>query len=259
VQGPVLPLLPLLIATAFLALPRDGAWAVAALLVAGHAIVVLMQQLGWIGEPPFGPVFALGTAPGLLVLCAGVALAVVVGLSGRARFDRAGANLNRDNRVNPLTGLYEQGFLRERLETELERQRRQGGMLTLMLIEFDGFAPYTAEAGYDEGRRALQRAAEVLIENTRHDMDTPARYAATTFALLLPDARLEQAPEIAARIRAAMTEVSQGALRPRAGLACVTRAAEVSGDLVLATARRALQQSHTDAPPTQLQLPEKAG
>jgi diguanylate cyclase (GGDEF)-like protein len=255
-RGPLLPLLPLLVLVVFLALPRSGAWAVATLLLAGHGAVVLLEYNRWIQSPGmFAPVFQLDSLPGLAAFALAPALALAIGALARRRLDQAGANVNRGNRVNPLTGLYEQEFLLQRLDSELQRQRRHGGTLTLMMIEFDGFAAYTAAYGYDAGRLALHHAARVLIQTTRHDMDTPARYAPTTFALLLPDAAQDQAAEIAQRIRGSMAEVSQGALHPKAGMACVSNAGDLSGRAVLAAAGQALRHAPADGAPARVDLP----
>lgn len=257
-RGPLLPLLPLLVAAVFLALPRGGAWAVTALLVGGHAAVVLLEYNGWIHAPGLlAPLFWIDGFAGLAVAGLTVGAAVALGLVARQRLDRAGANLNRDSRINPLTGLYEQEFLMERLQTEMARQRLHGGLLTLLMIEFEGFAAYTTAYGYDAGRQALRDAAGVLIRNTRHDMDTPARYAPTTFALLLPEASREQAAEIGERIRAALAEVAQRALRPRAGMACVADARDATPGAVLTAAGKALRHGRADAVPVIVDVPFK--
>lgn len=255
-RGPLLVALPLLVAAAFMALPRSGAWAVALLLVAGHAAMVLLEYLHWVHAPGLlAPLFRLTEPSGLLLVAIVLGLALGLGLQLRARLDAAGANLHRGSRVNPLTGLYEQEFLVQRLAAEMQRQRRQGGVVTLLMFEFDGFSAYTSAYGYDAGRRALRHAAKALIRYTRHDMDTPARYAPTTFALLLPDARREQAGEIAERIRVALAEVSQGALHPRAGMACVADAGDLSPEAVLAAAGQALRHAKADGVPAQVDLP----
>lgn len=256
-RGPLLAALPLLLTASFLCLPRSGAWCVAALLLGGHVGVMLLEYNHWIPSPgQLAPAFDLDGAGAAVVLLAVFGAAIGLGLLMRARLDEAGANVNRRSRVNPLTGLYEQDFLMERLGTELQRQRH-GGQVTLLMIEFDGFAAYTAAHGYDAGRAALRHAAQTLIRHTRHDMDTPARYAPTTFALLLPDARREQAGEIAARIRAAMAEVSHGALHPRAGMACVSDGSSLASDAVLAAASQALRGARPDQPPAQVELSGK--
>jgi diguanylate cyclase (GGDEF)-like protein len=257
-HGPLLPLLPMLVATAFMALPRSGAWAVATLLVAGHGVVVLLEYNGWIQTPGLlAPLFHVDGAPGQLVLALALGAAAGLGVLVRRQLDHAGANLHRGSRVNPLTGLYEQEFLMERLTTEMERQRRQGGTLTLLMVEFDGFPAYTTAYGYEAGREVLRHAAGVLIRHTRHDMDTPARYAPTTFALLLPDARKDKAADIAERLRAAMADVSQGALHPRAGMACVVDAHGLSPGAVVVAAGKALKQAQADGVPVQLDVPLK--
>lgn len=258
-SGPLLIALPLLVAGAFMALPRSGALAVVVLLVGGHAAVALVEYLRWIHAPSLlAPMFALSAPSGLMLAGVVVGLALGLGLQLRRRLDAAGANLHRGSRVNPLTGLYEQEFLMQRLAAEMQRQRRSGGVVTLLMFEFDGFSAFTTAYGYDAGRRALRHAAQALIRHTRHDMDTPARYAPTTFALLLPDARREQANEIAERIRMALMEVSQGALHPRAGMACVVDAGDLSPEAVLAGASQALRHAKPDGVPVQVELPKRA-
>jgi diguanylate cyclase (GGDEF)-like protein len=253
-RGPLLVALPLLLTASFLSLPRSGAWCVAALLLGGHAGVTLLEYNRWIPSPgQLAPAFALEDGVGGLVVLLVCGAAIGLGLLARGRFDEAGANVNRRSRVNHLTGLYEQDFLMQRLATEL-RRRRHGGRVTLLMIEFDGFPGYTATHGYDAGRAALRHAAQTLIRYTRHEMDTPARYAPTTFALLLPDARREQAGAIAARIGAALAELSDGALRARAGMACVTGSGELSPREVLAAASEALGSAQPDEPPAQVDL-----
>lgn len=257
-RGPLLPLLPVLVATAFLALPRSGAAAVATLLIGGHAAVVLLEYNGWIHAPGLlAPIFALDRWPGLAVLAAAPAFALALGLLGRRRLDAAGANLNRDSRINPLTGLYEQEFLLSRLETEMARQRRHGGSLALLMIELDGFAQYAAAYGYDAGRQALRHAARMLIRHTRQDMDTPTRYAPTTFAVLLPGADQAKATDICERLRVALAEVSQGQLHPRGGMACVADAHDTSVSAVLAAAGKALRHARPDGVPAIVDVPFK--
>lgn len=257
-RGPLLPLLPVLVTAAFMALPGSGAGAVAALLVGGHAAVALLEYNGWIHAPGMlAPLFGLDRPAGLVVLVIVLGLALGLGLVARRRLDVAGANLNRDSRINPLTGLFEQDFLLERLDSEMARQRRHGGTLALLMIELDGFAGYTAAYGYDSGRQALRHAARLLIRHTRHDMDTPARYAPTTFALLLPGADQAKATEICERLRVALAEVSQGALRPRAGLACVVDARDASRNAVLSAAGKALRHARPDGVPAVVDVPFK--
>ena len=253
-HGPLLAALPVLLSAGFVCLPRSGAWSVAALLLGGHVAVMLLEYNRWIPSPgQLAGAFAVERVAGVIVLAVVCAAAIGLGLLVRLRLDETGANVNRRSRVNPLTGLYEQDFLMQRLGTELQRQRH-GGQVTLLMIEFDGFAPYTASHGYDAGRAALRHAAQTLIRHTRHDMDTPARYAPTTFALLLPDARREQAGEIASRIRAAMQDVSGGVLHPRAGMACVSGGSALAPDAVLAAASEALRRARPDEPPAQVEL-----
>lgn len=241
-SGPLLALLPVLVTAAFLALPAPGAWATAAFLVAGHVAVLAMENNGLLSRPGLlAPAFALGSMLGTLTLGVSLAFAILLGCLARGRMDDAGVNLNRSSRHSPLTGLYEHEFLMERLGSELARQRRHGTPLTFMLFELEGFPEFTAARGHDESRRVLRRVAQVLIASTRVKMDTPAHYAPTTLALLLPEASAEHLQAVLRRIEDALTQTAGGALRLRIGALSFAPKAESTPASVIAATVEALK------------------
>ena len=101
-----------------------------------------------------------------------------------------------------LTGLYNQRYFYERLDSEIERARRQGHPLSLVLFDVDLFKAYNDAHGHLEGDRVLQEVGRVILECTRVHVDAGFRYGGDEFTVILPEADEQQALQIAERIRA---------------------------------------------------------
>lgn len=101
-----------------------------------------------------------------------------------------------------LTGLYNQRHFYDRLETEIERARRQGHPLSLLLFDIDDFKSYNDCYGHLEGDKVLAEVGKVIVESTREHVDVGFRYGGDEFTVILPEATQEQALPIAERIRA---------------------------------------------------------
>ncbi|HOJ32177.1 MAG TPA: diguanylate cyclase [Candidatus Hydrogenedentes bacterium] len=100
-----------------------------------------------------------------------------------------------------LTGLYNQGYFYDRLQAEIERAKRQGHPLSLLLFDVDNFKSYNDSRGHLEGDRVLKTLARVVRESTRNSVDIAFRYGGDEFTVILPEADEEQAKVIAERIR----------------------------------------------------------
>jgi diguanylate cyclase (GGDEF)-like protein/PAS domain S-box-containing protein len=100
-----------------------------------------------------------------------------------------------------LTGLYNQRYFYDRLEAEIERARRQGHPLSLLLFDIDQFKSYNDAHGHLEGDYVLQEIGRVVLECTREHVDTGFRYGGDEFTVILPEAGEQQALQIAERIR----------------------------------------------------------
>src|SRR5205085_9744039 len=57
---------------------------------------------------------------------------------------------------DPLTGLYDYGYLWDRLEQEMTRSRRHGGALSLVMLDIDEFKRYNDRFGHLWGDVALK-------------------------------------------------------------------------------------------------------
>lgn len=100
-----------------------------------------------------------------------------------------------------LSGLYNQGYFYDRLKSEIERARRQGHPLSLLLFDVDHFKTYNDCHGHLEGDRVLRTVADVVRECTRDHVDIGFRYGGDEFTVILPEADETQARLIGERIR----------------------------------------------------------
>jgi diguanylate cyclase (GGDEF)-like protein len=103
--------------------------------------------------------------------------------------------------VDKLTNLYTRHYFEIRLQEEMTRVRRHGGILSTMLIDIDSFKKINAQYGYQEGDRILQEVAKILTASIRREIDIPCRYAGEQFILLLPHTDVDGAYILGDRIR----------------------------------------------------------
>jgi diguanylate cyclase (GGDEF)-like protein len=101
---------------------------------------------------------------------------------------------------DPLTGLANYRRLLDVLDTETERTLRTGRPFAVLLLDLDGLKKINDTYGHLVGSRALCRIADILRFYCRA-IDTAARYGGDEFAVVLPEARDEEAQRVAQRIR----------------------------------------------------------
>ena len=90
---------------------------------------------------------------------------------------------NRDG----LTGLYNNRYLREMLDQELNRSRRHRRHFSLLFLDIDHFKSYNDTHGHIAGDNLLCTLAKLLQESSRGETLT-ARYGGEEFVLLVPEA-----------------------------------------------------------------------
>jgi diguanylate cyclase (GGDEF)-like protein len=122
-------------------------------------------------------------------------------------FDRARlyAELRQDAITDELTGLYNRRFLGERLREEQARARRSGHPLACLLVDIDRFKGVNDRYGHGAGDVVLQELAG-LIRTVVRTEDVVARYGGEEFCLLLPEVPLQDAQQVAERLRTVIAD-----------------------------------------------------
>lgn len=99
-----------------------------------------------------------------------------------------------------LTHLYNRRFFDEQLSIEVDRASRYNTPLSLMIIDIDYFKNYNDKNGHIEGDSLLTIISKIFKMNCRSS-DFVCRYGGEEFAIILPDAKAEDAYEVAEKIR----------------------------------------------------------
>jgi len=102
--------------------------------------------------------------------------------------------------TDPLTGMSNRRYFDEALERDLARTERQGGELTLVIIDADHFKQINDTYGHSGGDIVLKEIAAVLKDSIRVS-DVAARVGGEEFALILPQTSGENAEVVAERVR----------------------------------------------------------
>jgi diguanylate cyclase (GGDEF)-like protein len=111
------------------------------------------------------------------------------------------------SQTDPLTGLYNRGYLMEALTREMERSRRTGLATGLVMMDLNHFKQINDTYGHQAGDAVLVRVACFFRENLRQ-LDIPCRYGGDEFAIILPGTRLSQAVRLAERLSAGLAALS---------------------------------------------------
>ncbi len=99
-----------------------------------------------------------------------------------------------------LTGLYNHRHFHERLEQEIARGTRFGTVFSLIMLDIDLFKTYNDIYGHQAGDRILRRLSEHIKSSVR-SIDMAFRYGGEEFAVILPETKLDDAYNVAERIR----------------------------------------------------------
>lgn len=101
---------------------------------------------------------------------------------------------------DPLTRIANRRTFNERLEHEIERAKRYGSDLCLILFDIDFFKSINDRFGHIAGDDVIADVAGIMSLNTRK-VDLVARYGGEEFGIILPETNLENAWAIAEKIR----------------------------------------------------------
>ncbi|MDP2690569.1 MAG: sensor domain-containing diguanylate cyclase, partial [Deltaproteobacteria bacterium] len=102
--------------------------------------------------------------------------------------------------TDPLTGLFNRRYFRERLFEEVERVKRHSECFSSFLIDIDDFKSFNDRFGHAVGDDVLKGVSRTIRDAVR-SMDVVARYGGEEFAVILPHTSKRDALIIAERIR----------------------------------------------------------
>jgi diguanylate cyclase (GGDEF)-like protein len=107
--------------------------------------------------------------------------------------------LEEETRRDPLTGVYNRGYLDQFLTREFHNSTRHKWPLSIALVDLDNFKQINDSFGHQAGDRVLQATARILRGNTR-ETDLIARHGGEVFVVVLPATDAETAHNICERI-----------------------------------------------------------
>lgn len=102
--------------------------------------------------------------------------------------------------TDPLTGLSNRRHLWQTADREIQRARRYGTNLAMIMMDVDKFKRVNDTFGHDTGDQVLCELARIGQANIR-SFDSLARVGGEEFAFLLPEASLGDAHKTAERLR----------------------------------------------------------
>jgi diguanylate cyclase (GGDEF)-like protein len=191
---------------AFFTTPKLTAMHVGAVL-AGYGFVLLA-----LGGKANNPALHFATTGSALIIVA----VAIQGLTASVR--RLIERLTAIGRTDSLTGLFDAATFTEMLANEVERARRSGNRLGVMIAEIDGFTSVGSGAVPAARQRQLAAVANVLRTQARR-IDTAARLGGARFAVLLPYTDEHGGYLVAERLRSALAELDGAPLHMSVGVA----------------------------------------
>ncbi|HET8996722.1 MAG TPA: GGDEF domain-containing protein, partial [Acetobacteraceae bacterium] len=114
--------------------------------------------------------------------------------------------LRRESLTDPLTAIGNRRFFLVHAGAEWDRARAADLHFALVLLDLDHFKQVNDTGGHAQGDAALQAVARTLAMLTRKQ-DVLARIGGEEFAIALPDTPIEEALEIAERLRRTLLQI----------------------------------------------------
>lgn len=178
---------------------------VAITLVANTAVLVVLNQLGYVRLPPT-----------LVLLCA-LVLSVLIApaiywlvltplrreYEKRRRAEEIVEDMGRLAITDPLTHIMNRRGITVALLDAMAQAERYDTALTVAMADIDHFKAVNDTYGHETGSRVLAEVAGIMAEQLRMP-DKLGRYGGEEFLIVLPHTSLTHGRKIAERVRAAV-------------------------------------------------------
>jgi diguanylate cyclase (GGDEF)-like protein len=109
-------------------------------------------------------------------------------------------SLKEEARTDPKTELANMKHWNQLAQAEVERARRFGRPLSVVLADFDLLRDVNNRYGHLMGDQMIRRVADAIRASLR-EYDVPARFGGDEFVVLMPETTLREAMAVAERIR----------------------------------------------------------
>ena len=162
-----------------------------------------------------------------------------------ADLEKAKVQLNYFATIDPLTNTFNRRHFLELSERKIKRTQTSNGHASFLLFDIDHFKKINDEHGHIIGDQVLHGIAQTCMNNLRPD-DILGRFGGEEFVILLPETKLEDAKNIAERLRQLIagtpikTEIGPVRTTISIGIAIKEKTASISIDQLLSRADRAM-------------------
>jgi two-component system cell cycle response regulator len=113
-------------------------------------------------------------------------------------------NLGSAAHTDPMTKIYNKGYLLEALEAEFKRAKALHTDFSLVFFDLDHFKKINDTYGHDAGDYVLKEITSLIRTSQIRPKDIFARYGGEEFVILLANTAIKVATELAERIRASI-------------------------------------------------------
>lgn len=205
----------------------------------GLVLPLLGAYASWLLERPATVVFYLGLAVWVVAIAArgdryltAVGLMLAIQATLTTEIVRAmRRNVRRLTDTDPLTGILNRRALERTAGQLLERRRRQGGVMTVALIDLDNLREVNNSAGHLAGDTLLVQAAQEW-RNGLGDTITPGRIGGDEFVLLFDETDEADARRLLAGMKATSTvRWTAGVAEVRSGESLIQALSRADADM----------------------------
>jgi diguanylate cyclase (GGDEF)-like protein len=136
-------------------------------------------------------------------------LRLLEAVAAQAAIALQNARLHYQATIDPLTSLYNRGFITQAFEDELRYARDHGDHMGVMILDLDHFKQINDTYGHGVGDEVLKRVARRLRRATRRD-DYAGRWGGEEFVVILPGEGLEGTLVVAEKVASVIRDQPMG-------------------------------------------------